>query len=170
MVVRRGRRKTVCARGADQALLGGRSTSPLDARVHYANYQLRVVASTYAVLGLLALACAVALVVLGPYVGSRISAETTPLAIYVGGGVTFFALAWLSLRYSVLTPPWATFTLAASIFLALCGFICAVKVTLTGWGALIGSFVWRGLALVCSLGSYLLWRQWRASNNRWSGP
>jgi len=170
VVVRRERWKKVCARGASRAAAVGRSSSPLEARVHYANYQLRVVASTYALLGILALACAVALVVLGPYVGSSISAETTPLAIYVGGGVTFFALAWLSLRYSVLTPPWATFTLAASIFLALCGCICAVKVTLTGWGALVGSFVWWGLALVCSLGSYLLWRQWRASNNRSRGP
>jgi len=168
--VRRGRPRTVCARGADQAATRGRSASPLEARVHYANYQLRVVASTYALLGILALACAVALVVLGPYVGSSIGAETTPLAIYVGGGVTFFALAWLSLRYSVLSPPWATFTVAASVFLALCGFICAVKVTLTGRGALIGSFVWWGLTLVCSLGSYLLWRQWRASNNRSRGP
>jgi hypothetical protein len=122
--------------------------------VHHANYQLRVVASTYALLGILALACAVALVVLRPYVGDSISAETTPLAIYVGCGVTFCALAWLSLRYSVLTSAWATFTLAASILLTLCGFCGAVKVTLTGWGALIGTIVWWGLALVCSLGSY----------------
>jgi hypothetical protein len=151
-------------------VVAGRSSSPLEARVHHANYQLRVVASTYALLGILALACAVALVVLGPYVGSSISAQATPLAICVGGGVTFCALTWLSLRYFVLSPAWATFTLAASILLMLCGFICAVKVTLTGWGGLIGSFVWWGLALVCLLGSYLLWRQWRASNHRWSGP
>jgi hypothetical protein len=141
--------------------------------VHHANYQLRVVASTYALLGMLALGCAaalVALLMLGPDVGDSISAETTPLAILGGSGVTFCALAWLSLRYSVLTPAWATFTLAASTLLTLWGFIGAIRVTLTGWGTLIGTFVWWGLAVVSSLGSYLLWRQWRASNNRWSGP
>jgi hypothetical protein len=138
--------------------------------MRHANYQLRVVASTYALLGILALGCAGALVVLGPYVGDSISAETTPLAIYVGCGVTFCALAWLSLRYSVLTLAWATLTLAASILLTLCGFIGAVKVTLTGWGAFIGTLMWWALAIVGSLGSFLLWRQWRASNNRWRGP
>ena len=36
MVLRRGRRKTVCARGADQAVSAGRSASPLgDTKGHH---------------------------------------------------------------------------------------------------------------------------------------
>jgi hypothetical protein len=104
-----------------------------------------------------------------PWNGRCISAEATPLAIYVGAGITFCALAWLSLRYPVLTPGWAILTLALSVLLSLCGLGCALKVSLTGWGTLLGTVVWWALALTCSVCSYLLWGQRRASNNRSKG-
>jgi hypothetical protein len=139
--------------------------------VHYARYHLRAVAFSYGLLGILALACAVTLISLNRHLGTvgGISAEATPLAIYVGAGITFCALAWLSLRYPVLTPGWAILTLALSVLLSLCGLGCTLKVSLTGWGTLLGTVVWWALALTCSVCSYLLWGQRRASNNRSKG-
>jgi hypothetical protein len=139
--------------------------------VHYA--PLRAVAWFYALLGVLAVACAVVIVGLSPYVGGGVRAQSTPLTIYIVLAVTFWVLAWLSLRYLVLSSGWQAFAIAASILLALLGLSGAVQVTLTGranlgWMALIP--IWWGLAFAFSLCSSVLWRQRRASNNRWRGP
>jgi hypothetical protein len=135
--------------------------------------QLRVVAIWYALLGAI---CSVGAVVLlyvfwsQPSLWRASVSPATSLWIYIIAAMAFWLSAGLSFRYLILNSASQIAALAISVFLALCGIFGALKVTLTGWGALMGDVVWWALALTCSLCSLVLWRQRRASNNRWREP
>ena len=171
MVTRRGRGKTVCARGAWMALLGGPSTSPLEARLLSALSQLRVVAVWYALLGAL---CSVgAVIVTSIFLSHRwheFGGLDIGLSIYIGAGAAFWTAAVLALRYLVLSPASRNAALVLSILLALCVIFAATGVTLAGWNGPKLVTMWWGVTVVCSVCSLLLWQQRRASNNRWRGP
>ena len=98
MVTRGGRGKTVCARGAWAALLGGPSTSPLDVGISMKPSQAFGV--VVRVLGLLAWLATVA------YVGSLLavlifpccSPSAAPWSHYLVAAVIWFLVGWFLLR------------------------------------------------------------------------
>jgi small-conductance mechanosensitive channel len=144
-----------------EAPLRGPPTSPLEARLATLPPDLRAVACVYALLGLLCFIGAAALLNLtGDFLWSS--------AILLSLALVFFALAWLSLRYLVYSRGWRASTLAACMLIVLLGVMVAGAVSLSGGGRGV-SGLWC-FVLLCAICSYLLWRQQRASNNRWRGP
>jgi hypothetical protein len=134
---------------------------------------------SYALLGALFLALVILLVCIDWYLWSEhhepgtsyaIGISKVILAIYVGVGAVFEFMAALSRRYLVLGLRWRTWTIAASALLAACGIFFALTVTLTGRGGLVGGVVFWAVAFTCVVCASVLWRQRRASNNRWRGP
>ena len=167
----------MCARGSDRALDSGPSTSPLEARLIGALSQLRVVAISYALLGVLLVACATMLVWFtwpawaGPFLWHDLGGPTArAIAAYISLGVGFWVLAWMTLLYLALSAAWRGVTLGASALVALWCIVSAVEATLAGNDALGWIATAWGLALAYSLCSYSLWKHRRASNNRWRGP
>ena len=183
MVVRRERWKKVCARGAGQAASAGRSSSSLEAPLANALSQLRAVAFSYALLGVMFFVFA-AMLVIFTWSGSwsRLwhdigNDSAGSLASFSGIAVGHWVLAGLSLRYLRLGRGWRGFTLAASIFLALWNIGGAVRLTIVGTANAL-SFMpaptvigvkWL-LALAYSACSYLLWKHRGLLTIGWSGP
>jgi len=134
--------------------------------------QLRVVALWYALLGAI---CTVGAIVVfnifwnHPRLWHELASPGSSLSIYISTAVAFWVSTALSLRYFVLSHAGQIVTLVVSILLALCSILAAGRVTVTSPMGL-GLMAWWGLALACSLCSLLLWRNGRASNNRWRGP
>ena len=156
MVIRRGRWKTVCARGADQAASAGRSTSPVGDQVSVA-----VIAATS--LGV------VGGVLLG-YLGGRgfarkLSAGSSSPKIVLGcalagGLVTLLPALFLSFVVGGnLGGGWGDVALGRiGIPLGLAAGICAVLSILLSSSALIGALLGKAAA------------SFRSPNNGWRGP
>ena len=181
---RRGHGKTVCARSAWCALLGGPSTSPLEARMVSAVSQLRIVAIWYALLGALSSIGAFAAFSLfrhGAYAlygalswptdtSTLPNPATKSLLIWGSTAVLSWVSFVLSLRYLPLSPRGQLAALVVSLLLALGCILEAANATFSDVSQVVWG-VWWGIAGACSLCSLLLWRHRRASNNRvWTPP
>jgi hypothetical protein len=146
--------------------------------------QVRVAAAVYALLGLLATAAAVVLI---RSTWPLMSAALTPrefvrgagiaTSVSIGVAIAFWVMAALSLRYLALTQLSRSLTFWASFLITLYGTLEGIQVTFgpgsdaPGWTRQSSQIV---LAWVVALSfgvcSCLLWKQRRASNNRWRGP
>jgi hypothetical protein len=133
--------------------------------------QVRFVAVWYALLGALCtLGAAVVIDVFLTHRQQEFGGLGIGLWIYISAGTAFWAAAVLSLRYLTLSAAIRNVALALSILLAFSLIFAAVGVTLSGWNGRRVISMWWGVAAVCALCSFLLWKKRRASNNRWRGP
>jgi hypothetical protein len=128
--------------------------------------QVRFVALWHALLG--AICTLGAAVVINVFLANRqqeFGALGIGLWIYICAGTAFWAAAVLSLQYLTLGTTIQNAALALSILLAIAVIVAAVGVTLSGWNGRTVISMWWGVAAVCTLCSFLLWRKRRASDN-----
>ena len=146
--------------------------------------QLRIVAVVYALLGVLATAALIVLMksVWPGWTGGSSwegfgRGAARAVAVSTSFAVVFWLLALLSFRYLALSRAWRSLALVSSLVVLLWFILAGIAVTFIGRGGAPG---WRPVASQIVLAwvvvsavagcSYLLWRNLRASNNRWSGP
>ena len=146
-----------------------------------ARVQLRVTAVIYALFGI---ACLI-WIAIAPTLVSSLSRETSnqaPSAIpfVATWAIACFVLSGLSLCFLMLDRSWRIRAIVGSLLLSLVAIwavarfsaeVAPVYWSLGERGLLaIKLGTWWGIALAYSLCSFLLWKQLRASNNRWRGP
>jgi hypothetical protein len=153
-----------------------------------ARVQLRVVAALYASFGAVCLlwiamvwtaASSAPLASLTHQVADRCASAIPSVAARAIGS---FVLSALSLRLLMLSRSWRMATTVGSVLFSLLIVLAAARVSAVDIPVYLAMEredypvlaivlgLWWGLALVYSVCSYLLWRQLRASNNRWRGP
>jgi hypothetical protein len=153
-----------------------------------ARVQLRVVAGLYASFGAV---CLLWIAMVWTTASSAPSASLThqvaeryasAIPSVAARAIGSFVLSVLSLRLLMLTRSWRMATAVGSVLFSLLIVLSAARVSAVDIPVYLAMEredysvlaivlgLWWGLALVYSVCSYLLWRQLRASNNRWRGP
>jgi hypothetical protein len=136
--------------------------------------QLRVVAFWYALLGAVCSLRAAALFqefsFWHAHAHPSFADPVTPLtlSIWISAAVAAWVSFVFSPRYLALSPTGQLAVLVVSILLAVWSILEAGRATFL-YTIELSQVGWWGIAGACSLGSFLLWRHRRASNNRWRG-